>query len=251
MKHLNSLLLGSLALVVSLLVAAPAAQAQVGVGTTSPASAFHLYSPNNPTVLRIHSSAGFGSTGLDFYSDPQGTANEWRPAFLRTIDAGGFTGGLAFYTNGTGAANKTGTVEGMRLVNGNLGIGTPTPDSRLDVDGTLTLSGANTNELNRAQTGGANLVPICYGNINAAGTINATGSTSNFTIVRASAGVYDLTITGTSYYFTDYTTMVTLNDGAIGFISINSINGNQLRVFSYDAAGASTNRAFMFIIYKP
>jgi hypothetical protein len=222
----------------------------VGIGTAAPASALHVYSAASPTVLRVHSSSAFGTAGLDFYSDPEGSASEWRPSFLRSIDAGSFTGGLAFYTNGTGSTNRTGSVEGMRLVNGQLGIGTTSPDSRLDVNGTFTVSGSNANEVNRAQTGTANMVPICYGNIAANATINATGSTANFTVTRASLGVYDITITGTSYYFTDFTTVASLN-GVGGELYTNSIGATQLRVFTFDSSGASADRPFSFVTYKP
>jgi len=118
----------------------------VGLGTGAPASRLHVYSTSatQPAVLRLQSapSAGFGSAGLDLYSDPQGAANEWRPAFLRSVDAGNFTGGLAFYTNGTGFANKTGSVEGMRLINGQLGIGTASPAFTLDVNGSIRCVGS-------------------------------------------------------------------------------------------------------------
>jgi hypothetical protein len=223
----------------------------VGIGTAAPASALHVYSPASPTVLRVQSSAAFGTAGLDFYSDPQGSASEWRPSFLRSFDAGNFTGGLAFYTNGTGAASKTSTLEGMRLVNGQLGIGTTSPDSRLDVNGTITVSGPNANEVNRAQTGPANLLPVCYGNVDASGTINTTGSTPNFTVTRTALGVYDITITGESYYYTDFATVASLNDGAGGELTTNSIGGTQLRVFTFNSAGASADRAFNFVTYKP
>ena len=76
-------------------------------GLTNPASPLHVYSSNNPTVLRIQSSGAFGRAGIDFWSDPRGSSNEWRPASIRSTDRGGFVGGLAFYVNGVGFANRT------------------------------------------------------------------------------------------------------------------------------------------------
>ena len=116
----------------------------VGIGTPAPAERLHLYGAGT-TVLRLQSSGGFGSTGVDFWSDPQGSASEWRPSFVRSTDAGNFTGGLAFYTNGTGVANAAAAVEGMRLVNGRLGIGTTAPQYTLDVNGGIRcVGGVNT-----------------------------------------------------------------------------------------------------------
>ena len=125
----------------------------VGIGTAAPAARLHLYGPG-VTVLRLQSSNGFSPAGVDLWSDPQGSATEWRPAFLRSTDAGGFTGGLAFFTNGSGGANRTGVVEGMRLVNGRLGIGTATPGFTLDVNGSIRCVGAvNTTSDQRLKQG--------------------------------------------------------------------------------------------------
>ena len=93
---------------------------RVGIGTANPQSPLHVYSPGNPTTLRIQSSGAFGAGRLEFWSDPQGSANEWRPGFIQSTDNGSFTGGLGFFVNGTGYANRTGQIEAMRLANGTL-----------------------------------------------------------------------------------------------------------------------------------
>ncbi|MEM9544115.1 MAG: hypothetical protein AAGA60_32100, partial [Cyanobacteria bacterium P01_E01_bin.42] len=92
----------------------------VGMGTKNPRTPLHIYSPVTGTSLRLQSSKGFGSTSLEFWSDPQGSATEWRPGFIQSIDEGNFTGGLAFYVNGSGPGRKQSIQEVMRLVNGNV-----------------------------------------------------------------------------------------------------------------------------------
>ena len=113
----------------------------LGVGTTNPAARLHLYSTDNPTVLRIHSAGTPGFGRIEFVSDPQGNPSEWRPAYIQSLDRGGFTGGLGFYLNGSG--NLFGSVEVMRLVDGRVGIGTNNPQSALHVVGTVTATAFN------------------------------------------------------------------------------------------------------------
>jgi hypothetical protein len=107
----------------------------VGVGTPSPQTPMHLYSGFNPTTLRIQSAAGPGFGRIEFFSDPQFSANEWRPGFIQSVDNGNFTGGIAFVVNGTGLANRFGGIEVMRVVNGAVGIGTFSPAFTLHVNG--------------------------------------------------------------------------------------------------------------------
>ena len=97
---------------------------RVGIGTGAPVERLHVYG-SGPTILRLQSSGGFGPAGVEFWSDPQGSANEWRPAFIRSADgnsAGGFVGNLVFYTNGAGFANRTAAVEQMRVRNGGVDV---------------------------------------------------------------------------------------------------------------------------------
>jgi hypothetical protein len=104
----------------------------LGVGTASPASRLHVVDSVSPTALRIHSTAAFGAARVEMWSNPQGPG-EWRPGYVESLDVGNWTGGLAFFTNGAGQAARTGSVEAMRVVNGNVGLGVPSPGLRLEV----------------------------------------------------------------------------------------------------------------------
>jgi hypothetical protein len=107
----------------------------LGVGLATPQAHMHVYSANNPTTLRLQSSAGPGYGRIEFYSDPQFSANEWRPGYIQSIDNGNYTGGIAFVVNGTGFANRFGASEVMRIVNGTVGIGVFAPAFMLHVNG--------------------------------------------------------------------------------------------------------------------
>jgi hypothetical protein len=121
----------------------------VGLGTATPVGRLHVYSTDNPTVVRIQSTGTPGFGRLEFVSNPQGDVNEWRPAYIQSTDAGGFTGGLAFCVNGAGVGNKFGSNEVMRLVNGNVGIGTTSPSQKLHVIGNILASGTITGSSDR------------------------------------------------------------------------------------------------------
>ena len=91
---------------------------KVGIGTTSPDHTLHVTSPGTCHV-KIESEAGY-EAALKLSQDGQSSAYVWMP---------GSTSDLRFYVNGADV---------MHLDNdGNVGIGTTTPDYTLDVAGNM------------------------------------------------------------------------------------------------------------------
>ena len=104
-------------------------------------------------------------------------------------------------------------------------------------------------ELTKNATGSANLVPVCYGSVAAAGTINS-GST-NFSVTNPVAGQYDITITGENYLSSNFATTVTVISGTTLRHATTGASGGNLQVRIFDSAGTQVNSSFHFIIFKP
>jgi len=137
---------------------------------------------------------------------------------------------------------------GINGVNGapadtRVGIGTTTPTEKLEVAGNIKLTG----ELNRLSTGAANLVPITFGTISSAGAI-LSGS-GNFTVTKAGTGSYDITITGNSYIYSDYSALVTTIGSPPHVAATNSFSGDLL-IRVYNLSGVLTDGLFQFVVYK-
>ena len=152
---------------------------------------------------------------------------------------------LKFQVYGTPSFNLPSNT--MYFDNTGLKIGNETAASEaLDVEGSVKLSG----NMVRPTTGAANLVPICYGNVQLDGTINTAASTDNFTVTKEATGRYAITITGENYIFSTYTTMVTCNGASSPRITTtNSVSG-KLRVYIFDINGAAIDNYFSFVVYK-
>lgn len=162
----------------------------------------------------------------------------------------GYAGGNNGVLIGNGYIGNNPPANGL-LVQGNVGIGTAAPSAPLDVNGTVLISGANTNELNRSQTGNANLAPIAYGNVDVNGTININGTTSNVSLAShaAGSGLYYFNITGESIFYLDNTVIATINANNNGEISWSSAGG-QLVIATFNSAGTPTDKPFTFVVYK-
>lgn len=156
---------------------------------------------------------------------------------------------LKFMTTPNGSMNGA---ERMRIdQNGNVGIGTTVaPTAKLEVNGTINIAGTNANELNRIQTGIANLVPIAYGNISSTGVVYT--STGNVTVSwdGGSNNRYKITIVSESYTTSNYITIVTPIGNNVKSATDDDGSG-KLTVTIYDGLGTKIQNAFQFITYKP
>ena len=206
----------------------------VGIGTTTPGSKLEVNSGGEFINTRFTSTAV--ASAISFQNSAV-TSDE--------VMVGSQGSDLRLITNGTDRmAIKS---------NGNVGIGTLTPDSELDVNGTVTISGPNTNELNRAQTGDANLVPIAYANVNSDGTINTVATTDNVTLSSHSAGSgnYYFNIDGVNVSYLTTVCFAILNGSGGGEIYWNSAGGGDtLFIATRNSAGGQEDKAFTFVVYK-
>lgn len=193
----------------------------VGIGITSPVCKLDVWSPES-FVSR--------------FSGPDGmyvifTENNVYRGYI-----GSFSGNAEDVDFGTGAGNATGkvhlTIQAL-------------PKLTVETNGNINIQ----EELNRSsKTGTANLVPICYGNVSAAGFVQ-TGS-GNFTVTHSITGLYQISITGEAYQFQQYVTVVTAVGSTTPVIATTGSGGDMLQVYLYNISGADVNANFHFVVYK-
>ncbi len=155
-------------------------------------------------ILQLGSTGSFGTNKIEFWSNwgsTSKTAPPWRPASIKSIDEGNWTGGLAFYDNGRGFANKQTEQEVMRMYNNKVIIGSSNTISpgfnTLTVDGLTRLNALNVGLPKVGPKGGRDYFNTPALSINTAGQIS-NPSTNNGGAVTVKD---DLTVHGkiTSY----------------------------------------------------
>ena len=208
----------------------------VGIGITTPTRDLVLSSLGSPDIL-IQQDVFTGKTSTDGFM--LGTNTSFEGEIWNFESAG-----IKFGTN---------NLERMKILsNGNVGIGDDTPSEKLEVTGNIKTSGnilLTTGEVNRTATGAANMVPIAYGNVAAAGTV--LGGTGNFTVSRLTTGIYEITvggenITSTATYFFSAVPLSANPQFATAY----PFSG-VLRVETFDGISDSNQDGiFSFVVYK-
>jgi hypothetical protein len=215
---------------------------KVGIGITSPLYRLHVV--NSKT-----NDGGFQSGIVVENTSPIATVGEAAISFKNAsinnnywiIGINQSLPWLAFNYGTTFAGSTTKVVIDTL---GNVGIGNTAPTQKLDVTGVVRVSG----EILRTSTGGANVVPICYGNVTSTGSIDS--GTPNFSVTHTNGtGLYTITITGESYSFISYSTVVT-SIGLSPVIIATFSSAGSLQVRLFNTSNSSVDSDFNFVVYK-
>jgi hypothetical protein len=150
-----------------------------------------------------------------------------------------------FFAEGGTTFGGPATVNGNSYIIGNTGMGVPVPTQKLDVAGTIKLTG----EINRPSTTTSNLIPIAWGNVSPTGFIQIGSSTGNFTVTKGSTGVYSIAIDGEEYQFQQYSAIATPVTHLPLFVTTSS-GADQLNIYIHNTAGAGVDCHFNFVVYK-
>jgi hypothetical protein len=205
----------------------------VGIGTTTPAGKLTLSGTQavlNSNTINFYNDGGTNQRGV---LGQLSSGSDFTIASVSNGDwlrLGANNGGIAFYPDNTvnGGIHPAMTV----TLNGNVGIGTSTPNSPLQVKGSLavpydidsvtndTLTAANHTVRRFGQ--GTNLVfpdaSSCRGRTYVIINSNGTGSNLNFTTVN-SQGIYD-DVTNTNFTYIAPNTRIQVQSDGTGWIVI-------------------------------
>ena len=131
------------------------------------------------------------------------------------------------------------------------GLAAATADSAANAD---TVDGKDSSEFVAAADVGG-LIPVAVVNIAANGTLRSSSHrapVSGTPVVSHTGGsnIYDIDLPGVQFFFSDDAANCTAADGASKIASVNSIGGNDMRVFVTTDAGAATEGALYCTIYN-
>jgi hypothetical protein len=157
-------------------------------------------------------------------------------------NSGGGTGVRGYSANSVGVYGDGATYGGLFFSDSGTALGA---DGDAEVDGDLDVTG-------RVTGGDDTSLPIAYGFINADGSLES-GSPNLSSSWNSQQDWYEISISGYSYDFREYCTIVTPAFGcspAPCGAQTSSVGG-MLLVQIYDGNGSSTQASFQFVTYKP
>lgn len=218
------------------------ADMKVGIGTTSPLYRLHVVNSKTndggfQSGIVVENTSPIATVGEAAISFKNAAINNnyWIVGINQSLPWLAFNYGTSF----AGSLTKV-VIDTL----GNVGIGNTSPTQKLDVTGTIRVSG----EVLRTSTGGANLVPICYGTVSSSGSIQA--GTGNFSVTHTNgSGLYTITITGESYSFITYNTNVT-TIGLSATIPATFSSAGSLQVRLFTTTGSADDQDFNFVVFK-
>lgn len=157
--------------------------------------------------------------------------------------------GLAAVFNGTSDDATVGILQegdgpALALKTSGTGPLIAAPGFVVQADGNVEIAGNVTNGVGSG-------LPLAFGYVQAGGTLDADGSTSNVSATyNAGLTRYEISIDGESYFHGDYATVVTPIGSAPRFASTGSVGGD-LTVYISDSTGTAVQSAFTFAVFKP
>lgn len=202
----------------------------MGIGTTAPASGLHVKNDLD-TEVSIESSDTGGHRWTIQSSRVSG--NTHLDASFQIIDR-------------TANASRV-----LIATNGNVGIHTTAPSTTLDVNGTTTTSDlvVDGDALRTYGSSLSRMHPIAYGCVSSSGSINS--GTGNFSVTHSiGTGAYTIGISGETYSFIQYSTIVT-PVGLSATIPMTFSSSGSLQVRLFNISGAGVDQDFDFVVYKP
>lgn len=128
---------------------------------------------------------------------------------------------------------------------GNVGVGTINPTTKLEVNGDIKVSG----EMRRENTGTTDMLPIAYGLIKDNADIDS--GSGNFTIEKIAIGIYNITIPNEDEP-ENWTVLTTINHSAPGIASVAyyTAGRREFNVNTWSLDATRSDFSFSFVVYK-